>query len=69
MDQVIAHELEIHGSHGMAARDYPAMLDMVVSGALRPEVLIGSVIDLDGAPDALTAMDDGGADGITVIAL
>lgn len=67
MDQVIAHELEIHGSHGMAARDYPAMLDLVVSGALHPELMIGSVTDLDGAPSALATMDEAGADGITVI--
>ena len=28
-DLVVARELEIYGSHGMAAADYPAMLDMV----------------------------------------
>lgn len=69
MDQVIAQELEIHGSHGMPACDYPAMLDLVRSGALHPELLIGSVIDLDSAPDALVAMDSPDADGITVIAV
>jgi D-arabinose 1-dehydrogenase-like Zn-dependent alcohol dehydrogenase len=67
MDRVIAGELEIHGSHGMAARDYPAMLDLVASGALRPKLLIGSVIDLEGAPAALARMDEPGADGITVV--
>jgi len=36
MDLVIARELEIYGSHGMAARDYPAMLRMVVDGTRRP---------------------------------
>jgi len=34
--QVIAKELEIYGSHGMAARDYPGMLALAASGALRP---------------------------------
>ncbi len=67
MDRVIALELAIHGSHGMAARDYPEMLDLVVSGVLQPGRLIGSVIGLDGAAGALTAMDAGDADGITVI--
>ncbi len=67
MARLIAEELEIHGSHGMAARDYPAMLELVTSGALRPERLIGAVIDLDAAPAAMAAMGDGGADGITVI--
>ena len=68
-DRVIAYELELYGSHGMAARDYPAMVELVESGALQPQRLIGSVIDLDGAPDALMAMDAPGADGITVIAM
>ncbi len=69
MDRVIAHELELYGSHGMAARDYPAMLELVESGALQPRRLVGSVIDLDGTPDALMAMDTPGADGITVVAM
>ncbi|MDQ6846368.1 MAG: zinc-dependent alcohol dehydrogenase family protein [Candidatus Dormibacteraeota bacterium] len=69
MDRVIAFELELYGSHGMAAHDYPAMLELVESGALQPRRLVGSVIDLDGAPDALMAMDAPGADGITVVAV
>ncbi|MDQ6855905.1 MAG: zinc-dependent alcohol dehydrogenase family protein [Candidatus Dormibacteraeota bacterium] len=67
MSAVIAAELEIYGCHGMAARDYPAMLDLVVSGALHPERLVGSVVDLEGAPAALIAMDATVTDGITVI--
>jgi len=68
MDLVIAHELELYGSHGMAAREYPAMLALVASGAVRPDRLIGSVIGLDGAPDALAGMDRPAAHGIIVIA-
>ena len=40
MNLVIARELEIYGSHGMAARDYPAMLRMVADGTLRPGLLL-----------------------------
>jgi alcohol dehydrogenase len=69
MDRVISHELQIHGSHGMAAHEYPAMLELVVSGVLRPDRLVGSVIGLDGAADALTAMDSNAGNGMTVIAL
>ncbi len=43
-DLVVSYELEVHGSHGMAARDYPAMLAMVTSGVLRPHELVGRVI-------------------------
>ena len=57
MDLVVAKELEIYGSHGMAARDYPAMLAMVADGTLRPDLLLGAVIDLGGAGAALAAMD------------
>jgi alcohol dehydrogenase len=68
-DRVIAWELRIAGSHGMAAAGYPPMLDLVASGRLRPGELVGSVVDMDGAIDALVAMNDptgGAADGIVV---
>lgn len=56
MGRVIAEELEILGSHGMPARDYPEMLELVVSGRLEVHRLIGQVIGLDDAPAALAAM-------------
>lgn len=56
-DRVIAWELSVTGSHGMAARDYPAMMAMIESGRLAPDVLVGAVTDLQGAADALVAMD------------
>jgi D-arabinose 1-dehydrogenase-like Zn-dependent alcohol dehydrogenase len=68
MDVVVGHELSIHGTHGMAARDYPEMLALVADGTLRPELLVGGVIDLAGAPAALSALDGPAAGaGITVI--
>ena len=63
MGQVIAKELEIYGSHGMAARDYPGMLDFVASGAVDPDRLIGDVIGLAEAGAALAAMS-GPASGV-----
>lgn len=67
MDLVVAHELEVLGSHGMAARDYPAMLALVASGAARPDLLVGRVIELAETPAALAAMGDAPATaGITV---
>ncbi|NNC12628.1 zinc-dependent alcohol dehydrogenase family protein [Planctomonas sp. JC2975] len=56
-DRVIAWELTVAGSHGMSARDYPAMLELIADGRLDPSMLIGSTTDLDGAIDALVAMD------------
>ncbi|HKN99967.1 MAG TPA: zinc-binding dehydrogenase, partial [Pseudonocardiaceae bacterium] len=68
MDLVIARELVIHGSHGMAAHEYPALLDLVAAGTLRPDRLIGSVIGLAAAGTALATMDSGSA-GMTVVTL
>ncbi|NMM16517.1 MAG: zinc-dependent alcohol dehydrogenase family protein [Cellulomonas sp.] len=68
MDRVIAWELELYGSHGMAAHEYPAMLELIASGVLRPEQLVGRVVRLDEAPDALAAMGGPvGSTGMTVV--
>jgi D-arabinose 1-dehydrogenase-like Zn-dependent alcohol dehydrogenase len=68
MDLVISAELEIYGSHGMPARDYPAMLALVADQTLRPERLVGRQISLDQAPAALAEMDRQAATaGMTVI--
>jgi D-arabinose 1-dehydrogenase-like Zn-dependent alcohol dehydrogenase len=70
MDRVIARELEIYGSHGMAAHEYPPMLALVASGTLRPDLLLGKVIGLEEAGTALAAMDrPSPSAGITVIEL
>jgi D-arabinose 1-dehydrogenase-like Zn-dependent alcohol dehydrogenase len=67
MDLVIGRELEILGSHGMAAHAYPEMLALVATGRLQPGRLISSRIALDDAPAALAAMSDGSPSGVTVI--
>src|SRR5665647_808373 len=54
---VISKELEIVGSHGMAAADYPELLAMVADGRLDPRRLIGRVVTLSDAPTELAAMD------------
>jgi len=57
MDQVLANELEIIGSHGMQAFKYPEMLGMISSGKLKPQLLIDQTISLDEACHALPKMD------------
>jgi len=69
MDLVIARELEIYGSHGMAARDYPEMMRMVADGTLRPGLLVGEVIALGEVGRALAAMDGPAGAGMTVVRL
>ena len=67
MAQVIGHELEIYGSHGMQAWRYDAMLSMMETGRLRPERLIGREISLEEAVPALIGMDRASDLGISVI--
>jgi alcohol dehydrogenase len=65
MDLVVAHELEVYGSHGMAAHEYPRLLTLVADGTLRPDRLVGAVIELADAGAALAAMGNGTAAGMT----
>jgi alcohol dehydrogenase len=67
MDLVIARELELLGSHGMAAAAYPEMLALVEAGRLRPGDLVTREIALDEVPAALAAMGEGGGPGVTVV--
>ena len=67
MDRVIAHELEIRGSHGMQAYQYPAMLAMIEAGTLRPDRLIRRTLPLADAAEALMHMDRFDRSGVTVI--
>jgi len=64
---IVAGELEIFGSHGMQAHRYPHMLEMISSGRLSPEKLIGRTISLDEAAEALVNMDSFSETGVTVI--
>lgn len=68
MDLVVSRELQILGSHGMPAGDYPEMLEMIARGDLDPRLLVHSVIGLPSAPAALMAMDEPSTSpGMTVI--
>lgn len=69
MGEVVARELAVLGSHGMAAADYPRLLELVSSGDLHPETLVTRTISLDGVADALLALAAGTAEsGVTMIA-
>jgi alcohol dehydrogenase len=67
MAKVIGKELEILGSHGMQAHRYGAMLDMIASGKLSPDRLVGDRINIAQAPKALMDMDKFQSVGATVI--
>jgi alcohol dehydrogenase len=67
MARVIAHELEVLGVHGMAARHYDALLQAVASGTVAPGRVIGRRIGLDDAGEELASMSRFAQEGITVI--
>ncbi|MEM6380919.1 MAG: zinc-dependent alcohol dehydrogenase family protein [Bacteroidota bacterium] len=67
MDKVVAHELEILGSHGMQAFRYEAIFDMIQSEKLKPELLVGQTIDLETVPTKLQQMEKEEHLGVTVI--
>ena len=67
MSRVISWELDLLGSHGMAAADYPAMLALIERGDLRPDQLIERVINLDEAADLLPRFDRAQPAGMTMI--
>jgi alcohol dehydrogenase len=67
MDRVVAHELEVYGSHGIQAHRYPAIFEMIAAGKLQPQKLIGRQIHLAEAAEALVQMDTFAGIGVTVV--
>ncbi|WP_218188106.1 hypothetical protein [Desulfosarcina cetonica] len=67
MDRVIAHELEILGSHGIQAFAYNRLWAMIAAGKLQPEKLIGRTATLAEGIAQLVEMDRFDQTGVTVI--
>ncbi|WP_426120200.1 alcohol dehydrogenase catalytic domain-containing protein [Kocuria sp. LHG3120] len=67
MARVIGWELDLLGSHGMAAADYPAMMMLIEQGALQPQKLIERTIGLDEAAALLPVFDTAPVAGMTMI--
>ncbi|WP_432498884.1 zinc-dependent alcohol dehydrogenase family protein [Kineococcus gypseus] len=67
MDRVIAWELQVLGSHGMAAHDYPRLLSLVTSGAFPLDRLVGRELPLEAGPRALAELEHLGTAGVTVL--
>jgi alcohol dehydrogenase len=67
LDRVIGWELDLLGSHGMAAADYAAMLALVADGTLRPQDLVGGAVTLAEGAILLPLTATAPPTGITVI--
>jgi alcohol dehydrogenase len=69
MGRVLGRELQLLGSHGMPASDYPELLARVADGTLDPSLLLRDRIGLAEAGPRLAALGlpGAGAGGMTVI--
>ncbi|GAA4589668.1 alcohol dehydrogenase [Actinoplanes octamycinicus] len=67
MSRVIGWELDLLGSHGMAAADYPAMMALIERGTLQPQRLIERTVGLTEAAALLPAFDQATPAGMTMI--
>ncbi len=67
MARVIGWELDVLGSHGMAAADYPGMMALIEEGSLEPQRLIERTIGLEEAAALLPRFDEATVAGITMI--
>lgn len=67
MARVIGWELDLLGSHGMPAVDYPDMMTLIEQGSLQPQRLIERTIGLDEAAAMLPRFDRTPVAGITIV--
>ena len=67
MERVIGWELDVLGSHGMAAADYPDMLALIEQGLLQPQRLVERTIGLDEAAALLPGFDRATVAGMTMV--
>ncbi|WP_432545321.1 zinc-binding dehydrogenase [Kineococcus sp. SYSU DK004] len=67
MDRVVAFELRVLGSHGMAAHDYPRLLELVDGGAFPLAELVTRELPLADGPRALAEVGSAAAAGVTVL--
>jgi alcohol dehydrogenase len=69
MELVIARELELYGSHGLAAADYGPLMALISAGRLNPQKLIARTISLREIPAALEELGKFTHAGVTVAVL
>jgi alcohol dehydrogenase len=65
--RVIGWELQLVGSHGMAAASYPELFAPIAAGQIDPTQLIDRTLSLAEAPAALASLDSYSGCGVAVI--
>ncbi|PCJ84742.1 MAG: alcohol dehydrogenase [Hyphomicrobiales bacterium] len=67
LEHIYSRQLTILGTRGMAANRFTALFNMIKAGHLSLDGLVTKRISLEGAGDALRAMDTSAVAGVTVI--
>ncbi len=67
MSRVIANELVLFGSHGIASRAYPAVFDLITSRGIALEQIVGMRLTLEDVPAQLESMSRFGGVGIALV--
>ena len=67
MGPIIAHELEIIGSHGMQAHQYPALFELIHTKKINLDKMIGQRMNLEAGIAALMSMNTFPYDGLSII--
>lgn len=67
LDRLISRELELLGSHGIAAASFPAMFDLISARGIRISSLVGEEMTLDDGARLLSLFDQRTQPGVAVI--
>lgn len=67
VNALAGQELKIHGSHGMSAKDYPRLFELIMSGACNPRELVTGIMSLEQSPRVLMRFGEAPPLGIGVI--
>ena len=67
MATVVAKELEVLGTKGMSARQYPALMDLIERTGMDLGLLVSRTMALDDLPEAFETMAGFGGSGVAVV--
>ena len=64
---IIMKELEVLGTKGMSARQYPELMDLIARTGMDLGLLVSRTMDLNDLPEAFETMAGFGASGVAVV--
>ena len=67
MATVIMKELEVLGTKGMSARQYPELMALILDTGMDLGLLVGRTMSLDDLPEAFKTMEGFGGRGVAVV--